>query len=203
MRSLHFACLILLFILSCKKTDLNGTRYEDEVFDKVKSEKNIEYGENINFVGINEKLHLDIYEPKGDNETNRPVIFFTHGGGFITGSKTDQCIVKFCKDFAKKGYVTVSMHYRIGIALPVNEQHGLEAVIRAMHDAKAAVRFIRKTAGEDGNPYNIDPDQIYFAGISAGAITGLQAAYLDQESELPVEVDFSKKSLKGGLEGST
>ena len=52
----------------------------------------------------------------------------------------------------------------------------IRSVWRGYHDGKAAMRYFRKTAAEDGNPWGIDPDRIYFAGVSAGGFIGLHLA---------------------------
>jgi hypothetical protein len=78
-----------------------------------------------------------------------------------------------------------------------------EAVMRGVQDGKAAVRFFRKSAAEDGNPYRINPDQIFFAGSSAGGYIALHMAYLDTDSEIPTYVNLANSGLDGGLEGNS
>ena len=56
---------------------------------------------------------MDIYTPVGDNYTNRPLLIFAHGGSFIGGSKTNPTMVDLCETFAKRGYVTASINYRL------------------------------------------------------------------------------------------
>ena len=52
------------------------------------------------------------------------------------------------------------------------------------------------------NDYHIDSDRIYAGGISAGGIVAVNAAYLDQESEIPASiVDYIEEN--GGLEGNS
>jgi hypothetical protein len=108
-------------------------------------------------------------------------------------------------DFAKMVYTVASIDYRLGITLSFNNLEGVltEAVLRGVHDFKAAVRFFRKSYSEDGNPYNIDQDRIVAAGVSAGGFITLHHAYMDQESEIPDVVDFTQPGLNGGLEGES
>ena len=76
-----------------------------------------------------------------------------------------------------------------------------ESVLRGVHDAKAAVRYFRKTHAEQGNVWGIDPDRIVLGGSSAGAFIALHAAYIDELSEVPDIIDLTQPGLGGGLEG--
>ncbi len=42
----------------------------------------------------------------------------------------------FCSFFAKRGYVTASIDYRLGIEMPLNEKTRGEAVYRGVQDIK-------------------------------------------------------------------
>jgi len=149
-------------------------------------------------------LFLDVYQPEGDLEDLRPLVIFAHGGSFVAGSKDGADVVPLCSDFARMGYVTASIQYRLGIAISFFiEQPATEAVIRGFHDMKAAIRFFRKSVEEDGNPYKIDINKIYLAGVSAGGFIALHNGYLDQESEIPPIVDQSADGLTGGVEGDS
>lgn len=44
-------------------------------------------------------LKLDLYEPEGDKERERPLIIFIHGGGFKRGDKSNVKIVELCEYF--------------------------------------------------------------------------------------------------------
>jgi para-nitrobenzyl esterase len=74
-------------------------------------------------------------------------------------------------------------------------------VLRAVQDAKAAIRYFRKDVAENGNTYKIDTANIFMAGVSAGGFVALQLAYLDQESEIPTYVNMNNTGLGGGLQG--
>jgi len=186
-----------------------GERYFNYVFPAnpiVTS--NIDYGSNTNFDGSAQTLKLDIYQPNGDTATNRPLVLIAHGGSFIQGSKTGPDVVPICKDLAKLGYVAVSIQYRLGMGgLPFpgpDSSDATEAVMRGMQDGRAAVRFFRKNAAVGGNTYKIDPDNIFFAGVSAGGFVALQMAYLDQPSEIPTFIDtIGEPGLTGGIEGNS
>lgn len=184
--------------------DCSNGRYVDEVFPTVTTTSNIQYGSNLDLNGGNVNLLLDVYQPNGDTETNRPVIIFIHGGSFVGGSKTGTDVVPLAQEFAKKGYVTASISYRLGISLTGDlEKNASEAVMRATQDSRAAVRFLRKSVDTEGNPYGIDETQIYIAGVSAGGFNALHLAYLDEVSEIPAIIDLNAPGLAGQIEGES
>lgn len=76
------------------------------------------------------------------------------------------------------------------------------AVMRAVHDGRAAVRYFKQNIATGGNTYKIDSNNIYFAGVSAGGFISLHLAYMDQLSEFPSYVDtVAQYGLHGGIEG--
>jgi acetyl esterase/lipase len=170
---------------------------------------NINYGSNVKVDGATQQLMLDVYQPNGDTASNRPLVIVAHGGSFIGGSKTGTDVVPICKDLAKLGYVAVSIEYRLGMnGLPFpgpDSSDATESVMRGVHDGRAAVRYFRKLASVDStNIYRIDPNNIFFAGVSAGGFIALQMAYLDQVSEIPSFIDMvGQAGLTGGLEGNS
>lgn len=182
------------------QTGCSGGRYFTEnLFSTVDVTNGVLFGNNNAVGGGPTDLLLDVYEPSGDTETNRPVVIIQFGGSFIFGSRSD--VASQCEYFAKMGYVAVAPDYRVGFFLP-NEVSTTLAVLRASHDMKATVRYLRKTVAEDGNPYGIDPDRIIVGGISAGAIGAIHAAYLDELSEVPSYMENDTAGL-GGVEGNS
>jgi len=102
------------------------------------------------------------------------------------------------------GYVVASINYRLGLPITLDlETPATEAVVRGYHDAKAAVRFFRKDIAESGNTYNINTDEIYMTGVSAGGFVALHVAYMDELSEMPAVIDQTLPGLGGGLEGTS
>lgn len=47
----------------------------------------------------------------------RPLMIIIHGGAFIAGSKDDFIQQRMLKEFAKRGYVTASINYRLGMLI--------------------------------------------------------------------------------------
>ena len=163
-----------------------------------------QYGQAITLQGDTVDLFLDVYQPTGDTANMRPLIIVIHGGSFVVGDKTDAEVVGFCNDLAKMGYVTSSINYRLGFStIPPDSISVTEAVLRATHDARAAVRFFRRDVTENGNTWKIDTNKIFLLGSSAGGITALHLAYLDDVNEVPSYIDTTKPGLGGGIEGNS
>lgn len=198
---------ILLITTLYSQSDCDGVRYTDEIFSQVNVTSNVLYGGNYNpnIWGQNlwEDLYLNIYEPAGDDVEDRPLVFFLFGGSFVAGSKTAGDIVELCTRYAKMGYVAAAIDYRLTgdlIWFP-NPETAYRATAKGMHDLKGAIRFFRMN-DELYNDYHIDSDRIYAGGVSAGGIVAVNAAYLDQESEIPASiVDYIAEN--GGLEGNS
>lgn len=165
-------------IAGCTLPPPSGTaplRYRDVIFPTVTVTSGLTYGSAPDLSGNTVTLTLDMYQPSGDTQTQRPAIVLVHGGSFIGGSSTDSKIVKLANAFATRGYVAVAINYRL---LGDGEQCGQEdppspacttAVLAAQHDAQAAVRWLRANAGT----YGVDPTRIAIEGTSAGAGTAL------------------------------
>jgi acetyl esterase/lipase len=154
-------------------------RYLHPVFDNVSIQRDVEFAEVTNFEGKTEKLMLDVYSPDGDKETLRPVILWFHGGGFRPGNdKKQDYIVKFSKDFAKRGYVCVSVNYRIR-ENPKEDKAGTMA--DALKDAMSGLSWIRSNQKTLG----IDPQKIIVGGGSAGGMLTVNFGFRDQTPTEP------------------
>lgn len=170
----------------------------DWTLSDIKVTNNVAYGASTTFSGSNQNLTMDIYEPD-DTVSAHPLIIWVHGGSFLTGSKNDGDMEGFCDHFSHRGYVCATINYRLGFnILGEDEEEMLKAVIRAVQDARAAVRFFRKNAAI----YKVDTNQIFIGGTSAGAITALHVGYLDQLSECDAKLAAAVNTV-GGLEGSS
>jgi para-nitrobenzyl esterase len=179
----------------------DSSRYRDMIFPYFDLVSDIAYGNNVNYDGTANELLLDVYTPQSDTETQRPLVIMAHGGFFVAGDKTGTELVPFCEDLARMGYVVASIEYRMGIPFQLDlEAPMTEAVLRGVQDMKAAIRYFRKTAAEDGNPYSIDTEKIFIGGISAGGFISLHSAYM-QDDEIPSYVTQTNAGLGGGVEG--
>ena len=106
-------------------------------------------------------LKLDIYRLKKLADPV-PVVIFIHGGSWKSGKRSDY--LPYLIDYALKGYVTVTVSYRLSrVAL----------FPAAVQDVFCAVRWVKDHAGE----YGIDPGRVALVGASAGAHLAMLAGY--------------------------
>ncbi len=167
-------CVLLCFTTTVHSQSMQ--RYRSNVFTDVTVEKNLSYHPGL--VEYEKAYQFDLYQPQGDTATKRRLIIWLHGGGFKYGSKTDHSMRFWNKLYAQKGYVCVSINYRLSKYNPVSHfDELLTSCFYAVQDARTAIAYFRQNAAH----YNIDPDKIIIGGISAGAITALQAVYSTNE----------------------
>ena len=163
---------------------MSQTRYLDEIFGEVTKTENVVYGNapDLPFVFLFEwntvdiDLDMDVYEPTGDTLSNRPVIIFIHAGAFFSGHNELDDVVALSIASAKRGYVAVSMNYRLGLNI-ISSYSGERAVYRGVQDASAAVRYLR----EFHQDYGIDYENIFVWGTSAGSFIGLHLAFTEDD----------------------
>jgi para-nitrobenzyl esterase len=190
--------LLFLFFVSIH---LQAQRYIDKVFTNV-SMDSVTYGNAKTWNDVSQDLLMNIYQPDGDTAMHRPLIVLAHGGAFISGNRYSPDIDYLCTAFAKRGYICVSISYRLGIDI---SKFFLEpgpqfanAVWRGTLDGRAAIRYLRANALN----YRIDTAQIYLGGVSAGGVLGLHEAFLDEMSEVAASnPPFDTAAIGGGIEG--
>lgn len=113
-------------------------------------------------------LRLDLYLPgagiqPGPAESLRPAVVHFHGGGWRVGARSslgpvaDGFGLTPFEVFAEAGFVVASADYRLSAEAHFPAQ---------LHDAQAAVRWLRDHAGQ----YGVDPDRIY-AWVTPRAVT--------------------------------
>ncbi|MCB0761495.1 MAG: T9SS type A sorting domain-containing protein [Flavobacteriales bacterium] len=148
-------------------------------------------------------ISMDIYYPdmEVDDIDARPVIVYLHTGNFLppplngscTGLRTDSAAVALCRGWARRGYVAISADYRLGwnpLGTTIEIRRGtlLNAVYRAIHDAKMAVRYVRADA-MDSNTWGIDETKIALYGQGSGGYIATSYATLD---DAPTELFLDK-----------
>ena len=159
-------------------------------------------------------LKMDVYRAKADvdSKTDRPVILYLHTGNFLPpvingspcGVKTDSSAIVLCTEWAKRGYVAVSVAYRGGwnpLAGTEEERKGqlLNAVYRAIHDVKQSVAAIR-TEAAGSNTYGMDASQITLYGEGTGAYVALGYSTLDKYSEMELTKFLNPLSNKSYID---
>lgn len=175
-----------------------NVRYKEVCFASITNHPDRYYRTAQNYLGNNDSLFMDFYEPENDTASLRPAIVMLYGGSFITGSRKDTLITTFSTYFASCGYAAFAIDYRIGFNILSASLQGelAKAVYRALQDSRAAVRFIRKNA----DSLKIDTSRIFAMGYSAGAITIVHHAYLEQADVSQIPPLAAVTSLLGELD---
>ncbi len=158
----------------------------------VRQELKTVYGVAKSYGNGTDTLFIDIYKPVGDNNTLRPMILFIHGGGFSGGNYKD--VTNQAKSFAQRGYVAATASYRLGFFRPVipdqypwalDKAEPERAAYRAMQDIKGAVRYLKGRNLSD----SADVHNFFIGGFSAGAITSLNVAFVNDNKFRPASCD--------------
>jgi len=124
------------------------------------------------------ELRLDLYRPA--DAKIHPAVILVHGGGWVAGDRTMER--PLAKQLAARGYVAVPISYRLG---ETGKFPG------AVHDLKAAVRWLRAHAAEHG----IDAEHIGAIGGSAG---GTLATFLGATNGLAEFEGESHEACESG-----
>ncbi len=145
-------------------------------------------------------LQVDIYEPVGEFTGARPLVILAHGGTFIFGFRYNPTMMYLGEELAKRGYVVASISYRLMSAFDLLDyESSMDGVCKAIGDGRSAVRYFKKSI-EQENPYQIDPNQIYFGGNSAGAVLAMHVGLM-QESDITDSLMLARVAANGGFEG--
>lgn len=179
--SLILTIIATAFLFSCSK-DTTYSRNTNTPPSSANKLTDVTYGSNVNWLGQNEDLKLDVYLPPTRTESVKyPLLIWIHGGGFMTGDKSTS--EKFSTEIAKEGFVVAPINYRLGwTQSETNTCEGdtteaKEAYYRAIQDTRAAIRFLVANLAK----YNIDTNWIFIGGASAGGVTSLSVPYLTDE----------------------
>ena len=143
---LRTAAILLLTAASAAAQSRGRTAVPDAVRDRLASFEDVTYARYGD-----RTLQLDLYRPAGDAKL--PAVVCLHGGGWWRGER--QSMTNLAMALADRGYVTATITYRLSGEAPFPA---------AVHDGKAAVRFLRANADQ----YGIDPNRIGVTGLSAG-----------------------------------
>ena len=173
-------------------------RERSTVFDDVDESEGIVFAYARQH-GRNVALKMDVFTPRGDTATNRPLIILAFGGGFVGGTRKEDLLRRVGAGFTRRGYVAALIDYRLFERQPRGHTETYAFAIRSVHDLKAAVRYLRKDAG-GRNRFGIDGRFIFAGGVSAGAIIAAMAGVLDGGDRLPNGLGTYLRRY-GGIEG--
>ncbi len=171
-------------------------------------ELNITYGSAVDYEGNNVSLQLNLFKPVGDDNSQRPLLIFIHGGGFTEGNRDD--FNELCRWYAMRGYVTATISYRLGLHHVIHpivawDHHELlRANYRGMQDTRGAIRFLKQRADLDST----DIHRVGLIGASAGGFIALHSAYEnlpEEKSPSAFAIDpilFIERPDLGPIEGT-
>lgn len=108
----HCMTVLLLFVLF----STNAQSYTQPVY-ATRKDSAIIFGDEtpLNYCGRPFTLKMNMYKPVGDGNTQRPVVICVHGGAFTSGVDFNESSMNvMAREFARRGYVAVSINYREG-----------------------------------------------------------------------------------------
>lgn len=165
--SFHFS--LFVFLLGGMQALCASAADESKIPDGVTLLRNLRYRD-----GMEKNWTLDLAMPSDSAGKLRPAIVVIHGGGWLEGDKSSfstpgQRTPGNIIDFAKLGFVAVTINYRL------SREARFPA---ALQDCRCAVRWLRAHAKE----YQVDPDAIGAWGNSAGGHLALLLGMADTTS---------------------
>jgi acetyl esterase/lipase len=180
-------------------------RYRDPVFSSVSITPDLVYGSAPDQNNQPVTLDLNLYEPAGDTVAQRPAVVMVHAGGFYTGDKAGVGWQTYAIDpLVRRGFVVVSINYRLlghyGCILSTNPPQCMDAILAGIHDAQAAVRWLRANAAT----YRIDTNRLAVEGFSAGGIIATGVGVMSDQPGDSGNPGFSSRvgawlAMAGGL----
>ena len=151
--------------------------------------KNLSYDvdeiRDLNYLDDGNEFHtMDLYGPKGSQET-LPAVMLIHGGGYVSCEKfINECQAKF---FAQQGFRVANINYTLQ---PEGD------FIEVMRELFAALHWMEENARQ----YQFDPDGICVSGDSGGGHYALLAAAIQGSTYL--QDYFGVRPLKHGICGT-
>lgn len=124
-----------------------------------------------------EDLYLDLYYPEKRSASKLPIVIYTHGGGWTTGSKQNIAFGAFPEVHLKlldAGFAVAAVNYRLW------KPEGSVAIRDCVTDAKDAIRYLAKNSTALG----LDPARVFVHGDSAGGHIA-QMLLLSSPASLP------------------
>jgi len=119
--------------------------------------------------GYNLDIHIFLPD-SAHKSTKSPVMVYFSGGSWTKGNP--EWAFYSCADYAKRGWVAVSVEYRLA------DRHETTP-FEAVKDARSAIRWLRMNAAH----YNIDTNRIVVSGNSAGGHLALTTALAHEWNE--------------------
>lgn len=137
----------------------------------------------------NDAWKLDLANPQDDGKDLRPALVIIHGGGWSAGDKGDKVYRNMLVEYAMKGYVTISVNYRM---------QPKYSFVNCIEDVKCSVRWLRAHAAE----LRVDPERIGSYGHSAGAHLSMMLAVSSANAALEGDGPWKEYSSKVACAGA-
>lgn len=140
------------------------------------------------YIPNNASAFLDVYTPQSavDKKQQLPVVIWTHGGAWLSGSKDNAAA--YYKLLAQAGYTVVAPNYSLA-----PERHYPTPI----HELNAAHGFVLANAER----FHVDTHNVILAGDSAGAQLSAQMAALITNpayaKEVGITPSLAPKQLRG------
>lgn len=131
---------------------------------------------------------LDVYIPTEAlaEPTALPAVVWTHGGGWLSGNKTDDA--PYFKRLADQGFVVIAPNYSLAPA---------KTYPTPVYQLNEAYAYIQANAAR----YHLDPNKIVLAGDSAGAQLSSQMAALTTNPSYAQEIGITPSLRPSQLAG--
>lgn len=122
-------------------------------------------------------LKMDIYYPINHSNRPLPLVYFAHGGGWISGFRNQPNNVSWCRYLASKGFAVASIDYRYGYT------NNMDDILTDYRDGLEYIKLHNIIL-------NIDINNMVLMGLSAGGhLALLYSAYNSSKN--------NKESMKG------
>lgn len=197
-RNLTIIFLLMLMTVGCESPKAEPIQVESEQYfleDSEQVSQNITYtnltqndyifAANVSY-GPRERNVLDAWVPQWSSEPSKIVVFF-HGGGFKAGDKTEiQDQPDVIQGYLENNYAIISVNY------PFADEEAGVFLQDIMQDCARAIQAIRLRAPD----YNMDPNQLYVYGSSAGGAITSWLNYHDDLQDLNSSSSLKQQSTK-------
>lgn len=140
-------------------------------------------------VGATELKMFMFYGEGSQRKSDNVAIAFFHGGGWVFGDPSE--FFEACKRFARMGYITFSIDYRLCKKTDGTYPNPAITPIESTQDARSAIRWLKENAVK----LKIDPQKIVVGGQSAGGQLALSTALLDSINEKTDKLNIDPKPV--------